>query len=196
MRRAPKAFLLVLCFSAAYVGASAQGLSKASMPEGGAKVEAVGSLVSLLKDARSVTIPRANITERLGSVRAEGCVLRYNVAVEKESPNYYPGEGQQTPGSDYWRMDREFKVNLADLDAARVRVWNPPGSKNDTRLMFRTAGGKEAIRESWVQNSRLGARPMKRWRSFGSVPLKGKAAPEGVAEAFRRAVEACRAAAL
>jgi hypothetical protein len=195
MRRALKPFLLVLCFSAAYGGASAQVVSKASMPEGRADVEAVGSLVSLLKKARAVRIPRTNITERLNSVRAEGCVLRYSVAVENEWPSYYPSVGQQPPRSDYWRSDREFTVNLADLDAARVGVSNPRGVKNGAHVIFRTAGGRETIRESWVENSRRGARAVKRPRSFGSLPLRDEASPERVAAALRRAAEACGASA-
>ncbi len=194
MRRALTASLLMLCFSAAaYRSATAQqGLSKAPAPEGG---EAVGALVSLLKNARSVVVPRTNSTERLSSVRAEGCVLRYNIASAREFPTHNLGDSTQPQNSNYLRTDREVTVNLADLDAAGVRVWNPLQMKNGGWVSFYMAGGRETVSESWVTNSRLGVRPLVRWQKGGSLPLRDDGSLETVAAALKRAVEACAASA-
>lgn len=195
MRRAFTTLLLALCFSAASSqSATAQEPLKASAPrEGVSAGEAVASLVSLLKNAREVAIPRTYMTERLSSVRAEGCVLRYNVVWENEWPTYRSADRPQSSDSVYRRTDYEWKVNLADLDPAPVIVRSPSGKKESGWIVFRTTGGKESISQSWVMNSRLGARAVTRCQSAASFRLGDDGALEGVAAALKRAVEVCGA---
>lgn len=204
MRRAVTALLLALCFSAlSHEGAAArQERAKTPPPPPGetTAAEAVGSLVSLLKDARAHRIPRTQSTQRLSRVRAEGCVLRYNVVTEYESPgfyspNSYPSDRPQMLTSDFRLLEREFTVNLSDLDASRVRVYfgDRLKKKGGGSVLFRTLGGKESVREQWVQNSRLGARALTRWSKLGGLSLGDDGSLENVAAALRRAVEVCAA---
>ena len=195
MRRALTAAALALCFAAAsHEGAAAQERTKISPQTGEASAaEAVGSLVSLLKKARGYTIPRTQIKQRLSRVRAEGCVLRYNVVTESESPAYQSWDRPQVSDSSNIQTEREFTVNLSDLDAARVsvRVENQLKRESGGSVVFRTLDGKEAIREEGLVRSRLGARPTTRWSKAGAFSVGNDGSIDAVAAALKRAVEVC-----
>lgn len=204
MRRALATFLLTLCFSAAaHEGAAAQERTKTPPPPSAATAEAVGSLVSLLKKARAYTMPRTQSTQRLSGVRAEGCVLRYNVVTEYESTNYhsqgapastsFPSDRPLILSSVYSLFEREIMVNLSELDAARVRVRVENQLKRESggSVIFSAAGGKESVRERWVQNTRLGTRPMTRWSKAGVLSVGDDGSLDTVAAALKRAVEVC-----
>jgi hypothetical protein len=67
--------------------------------------------------------------------------------------------------------------------------------KNGGWVSFYTAGGRETVSETWVMNSKLGARPLVRRQKGGSLPLRDDGSLETVAAALKRAVEACAASA-
>jgi hypothetical protein len=193
MRRAlTTTLLLALCFSAA-----AQERTKTQPPQTGeaATAEAVRSLVSLLKKARGITIPRTQTTQRLSRVRAEGCVLRYDIVTEYESPNYHSWDRPQVLDSSYRLTEREFVVNLSDLDAARVRmrVENRSKKKSGGHVIFATSGGRESVRERGLRPSRVGTRYTTSWWKNASLPVGDDGSLETIAGALRRAVEACGA---
>ena len=208
MKRALTTLLLTLCFSAAsHEGAAAQERTKTPPQPGDATAaEAVGSLVSVMKKARGHRIPRTQSTQRLSGVRAEGCVLRYNLVTEYESPNYqsqggyhasgsYPSDRPLIVTSDYRHVEREVTVNLSDLDASRVwvRVENQLKKKSGGSVIFRTSGGKESILERWMQSTRMGTRPTKRLSRGGALPVGDDGSLEAVAGALRLAAEVCAA---
>ena len=198
MRRALTAMLLLtLCFSAASHEGAAAAQERAKTPPqpGDAKTEAVGSLVSLLKRARAYTIPRVQSTQRLSGVRAEGCVLRYNVVTEYESPTYHVWDRPQISDNSYRLTEREVMVNLSELDAARVRVRveNQLKKESGGHVIFGASGGKESVREQWMGASRVGTRPMTRWSKSGALPVGDDGSLESIAAALKKAAEVCGA---
>lgn len=196
MKRALTALLLTLYFSVATHEGAAQERTKTSLqPVEATAAEAVGSLVSLLKKARPYTIPRTQSTQRLRGVRAEGCVLRYNVVTEYESVNYHVWDRPQISDSSYGLTEREFTVNLSDLDAARVRVRVENQIKRESggSVIFGTSDSGESIRERGPQRSRLGVRYATRWSKNGALSVGDDGSLETVAAALKKAVEVCAA---
>lgn len=189
MRHAFKLFLLTLCLSAAQpvIRISAQENSSPAVNQ------AMGSLVARLKGARAVRFPRGSTTMRLSSVRAEGCVLRYELTMESEQPGRPASidSPQDAVGTIYRTVD-EWRVDLADLDSARVTARNPARIKGGAWVYFTTTDGKESVSRTWQQRSRFGAWVRTQQLRIGYFPLRNEGGLEEVAEALRRAVTVCK----
>jgi hypothetical protein len=188
VRHALNLLLLTLCFCAL------QPLVRTSPPDQSSQVnQAVGSLVSRLKGARAVKMPRTNFTLRLSSIRAEGCVLRYEITSELEQPGGPPSmdRPQDSAGTIYRTVD-ELMVDLADLDPTSVDVRNPARIKGGVWVFFSVAGGREAISRTWQERSRLGVWMRTQQLRLGYFPLRDEGEPWEVAEALRRAIMVCK----
>ena len=188
MRYAFKLFLLTLCILAA------QHTIQTSPQEDSSPVnQAVGSLVSRLKGARAVMMSRGNFSVRLSSVRAEGCVLKYEITLEFEAIGRpASADRPQDAVGTIHRSEEEWKVNLADLDPSRVIARSHTQIKAGAGVSFSATDGREAISRTYQERSRLGVWMKTQQSSFGYFPLRDEGGLADVAESLRRAIAVCK----
>lgn len=188
MRHALKLFLLTLC-----ILATQHPVQTFPQEDSSSVNQAVGSLVSRLKGARAVMMSRGNYSLRLSSVRAEGCVLRYEITLEFEQIGRpASADRPQDAVGTIYRSEDEWKVNLADLDPARVIARSHARIKAGARVSFYAADGREAINRTYQERSRLGVWMRTEQLSFGYFPLRDEGELEEVAESLRRAIAVCK----
>lgn len=191
MRHTLKLFLLTLCILAA-----AQHPANISAQEVNSPVvnQAVGSLVARLKGARTVMMPRGNYSVRLSSVRAEGCVLRYEITLEFEQiGRFASADRPQDANGTIYRSEDEWKVNLADLDPSRVIARSNMRMKAGAAgVSFYAEGGREVVSRTYQHRTRLGVWMRTQQSSFGYFPLLDEGGLEGVAESLRHAIAVCK----
>lgn len=181
-------FLLTLCLCVAeHVVRTAPQDNSSSVNQ------TVKALVSHLKGARSVPFGRTSGTQRLSSARAEGCVLRYELTSEFEQPGGPASlERPHDAVGNIYRIVNEWTADLADLDPAKVRVMNPARTKGGATIFFSTRDGKEAVRWTWQERTRLGVWTKAQQFSGGYFPMRDDGRLGEVAEALRRAITVCQ----
>jgi hypothetical protein len=155
--------------------------------------QAVDSLVSRLKGARAVVSANSNYSLRLSSVRAEGCILKYEITSEFE-PIGRPAsmDRPQDAVGTLFRMEDEWMVNLADLDTARVIVRNYARSKAGRGIAFAAEGGRLAISRTYQDRFRQGVWMRTQQLDLGYFPLRDEEGLEEVAESLRHAIAVCK----
>jgi hypothetical protein len=110
--------------------------------------------------------------------RSGGCAVSFRVT---RSPGYVLGRSTSEPAEEL--TSEEWRVNLSELDPAKVELFGP-NDGNFTTVQFSALSGKEAIRlKGNVYNSGTVA--------VGRFQINEKVAPQ-VAEALRQAITACK----
>lgn len=111
---------------------------------------------------------------RFDNLSADGCKVKYQVTSQRRTTGPFT--------SNVSRL--RWEINLADLDASRVRA-EPVSRGKYWRVVFYTMGGKKAIKSSSAQ---WGAS----WVSSGRFDLSRKDSMEEIAAALRHAIELCQ----